>query len=96
MSTYVIAFQKSIHDASMLDEYRSRVAEILPRYGAIMRIRGGAHTVLMGEPIARVVMLEFENAERARAWYESPEYQDALQLLRDSTVTHAVMVEGVS
>lgn len=95
MSTYVIALQKTIHDPALLDEYRRRVIDILPKYGATMRIRGGAHTVLMGEAIERVVMLEFESAERARAWYYSPEYQDALKLLQASTVTHAVMAEGV-
>ena len=42
-----------------------------------------------------VVVLEFPDAEKARGWYDSPEYQDALQHRLKAATYRCVLVEGV-
>jgi uncharacterized protein (DUF1330 family) len=41
------------------------------------------------------VILEFENAERARAWWSSPEYAEAKKLRQATATTEMLLVEGL-
>ena len=43
----------------------------------------------------QTVVLEFESVEAARAWYESPEYQEARRLREAAADTNAVIVSGI-
>ncbi len=42
----------------------------------------------------QTVVLEFESVEAARAWYESPAYQEAVRLRHAAADTHAVILSG--
>ena len=51
-------------------------------------------TVVEGEwPYTRTVLIRFPSAEAARAWYESPEYQDIAQHRFRGAKTNAVVVD---
>jgi uncharacterized protein (DUF1330 family) len=54
----------------------------------------GELTPLEGEAPEGVVMLEFENADLARAWYNSPEYQAALPYRLKCGDWSAFIVDG--
>jgi uncharacterized protein (DUF1330 family) len=41
------------------------------------------------------VILEFENADQARAWWSSPEYADAKKLRHATAKTRMLLVEGL-
>jgi len=43
----------------------------------------------------RVVMLEFPSMEKARAWYDSPEYQAVLPIRLDANRDKMIMFEGL-
>jgi uncharacterized protein (DUF1330 family) len=43
----------------------------------------------------RTVILEFESVEAARAWYESPEYEEAKPLRHAAADTNAAIISGV-
>ncbi|SDA36969.1 DUF1330 domain-containing protein, partial [Sphingomonas sp. NFR15] len=43
-----------------------------------------------------VVVLEFPSVEEARAWYQSPGYQAALQHRLKATTYRVIITEGVS
>ena len=43
----------------------------------------------------RIVMLEFPSMEKARAWYDSPEYQEVLPIRLDANRDKMVMFEGL-
>jgi uncharacterized protein (DUF1330 family) len=43
---------------------------------------------------SRVVVLEFDDAEAARAWWESVEYAEARALHRRATIANVILVGG--
>jgi uncharacterized protein (DUF1330 family) len=44
---------------------------------------------------ARIVMIEFPSMENARAWYESPEYQQVLPIRLSANKDNMVIFEGL-
>jgi uncharacterized protein (DUF1330 family) len=44
----------------------------------------------------RVVVVEFPSMQRAREWYASPEYAEALAVRRDALERRLIFVEGVA
>jgi uncharacterized protein (DUF1330 family) len=64
-------------------------------YGGRYVVRGGACEILEGSWLPpRLVVLEFANAERARAWWASPEYAPAKALRQASARTEMLVIEG--
>jgi len=43
-----------------------------------------------------VVIIEFPDTEKARAWYDSPAYQEILLLRTDNIEGEAILVDGVA
>jgi uncharacterized protein (DUF1330 family) len=66
------------------------------RHGGRFLARGGALRVLEGDwQPARLVVIEFESAEAAQAWYDSEDYR-AARAVRDGAGTwQMVVVDGV-
>ena len=64
-------------------------------YGGRYLIRGGTVEQLEGKwQPKRCVVLEFPNAERERAWWNSKEYAPAKALRQSCSETQMVLVEG--
>jgi len=96
MSAYVIA-SVEVLDEKEYERYRQEVPSTLAEYGGRFLVRGGTVEMLEGdwEP-HRVVVLEFDTVERARAWYYSPEYQRILPIRqRNSRTGFLVLAPGV-
>ena len=47
-------------------------------------------------PADRLVVLEFPSMEQARAWYDSPEYQEVAPIRQAASRGRAVIVEGAA
>ena len=95
MSAYVIV-DIEIHDPAAYDEYRKLVGPTLVQYGGKFVVRGGKIEVLEGNwNPKRIVILEFESAARARAWYDSEEYRAPKQIRMKASKGNLVLVEGV-
>ena len=43
----------------------------------------------------RIVVLEFEDLEAVKRWYDSPEYREARRLREGAATLQAVAVEGL-
>jgi len=56
----------------------------------------GPYEVLEGPGVEGVVILEFPTRAEAKAWYESPAYQKAVQHRFVGADYSAILVEGVS
>jgi uncharacterized protein (DUF1330 family) len=95
MSAYVIV-DIDIHDPAGYEQYRKVAAATVTAYGGRYIARGGATEVLEGawKP-GRLVILEFESVERARAWLDSPEYAPIKRLRHRTATSNMVVVEGV-
>ena len=75
MSVYIIA-SIGIEDRAEYDKYQAGFLEIFSRYQGELLAISDEPRVLEGEwPYTRAVVIRFPNADEARRWYESPEYQ---------------------
>ncbi|MEX0958640.1 MAG: DUF1330 domain-containing protein [Burkholderiales bacterium] len=95
MSAYLIA-EVEVRDPQGYDEYRKLVGPTLQKHGGKFLVRGGKVETLEGDwNPKRVVVLEFENVEKARQWYDSPEYRVARDIRQKASDGKFVLVEGV-
>ena len=95
MTAYVIV-DIQVTDPVGYEEYKKLAPPIVAAYGGRYLARGGKTETLEGDWLPkRLVILEFESAERAKAWLNSPEYRAPRQLRRQTTQTNMVVIEGV-
>ena len=95
MPAYVIV-DIAVTDPVGYEEYKKLAPPVVAAYGGKYLARGGKTETLEGDwSPKRLVILEFESAERAKAWLNSPEYRAARQLRRQTTQTNMVVIEGV-
>jgi uncharacterized protein (DUF1330 family) len=79
MAAYIVAVV-NIKDQKPYGEYAALAPAAVQKYGGRFLARGGINEVLEGGLGAnRVVVTEFPSAEKAKAFYNSPEYQSARQ-----------------
>ncbi|MCS6907227.1 MAG: DUF1330 domain-containing protein [Anaerolineales bacterium] len=95
MSAYVI-IEVEVTDPVGYEEYKKLATPTVAQYGGKYLVRGGAIEVLEGDwQPKRLVVLEFENVERAKAWLNSDEYRPARELRHRYARSNTVVVEGV-
>jgi uncharacterized protein (DUF1330 family) len=93
---YVIV-DVTVTDAEAYKDYQRLSSIAAETYGATFLVRGGAHEVLEGDASpGRLVLLEFESAEAARAWYHSPEYAEARRARANAAHGTFILAEGAS
>ncbi|MFL5344398.1 MAG: DUF1330 domain-containing protein [Hyalangium sp.] len=96
MPAYVVV-EVEVHDAQTYERYKKLAPPAIAAYGGRYLVRGGATEVLEGSwKPPRFVVLEFPTAERARAWWSSPEYAEAKALRQSCAHTQMLLVEGLS
>ena len=93
---YVIA-EVNVKDANGFKPYADGVPGIIKAHGGEYIVRGGKTFPLEGAPPAsRVAVIAFDSVEKARAWYDSPEYV-SLRAIRHATAdSRSFIAEGVS
>jgi uncharacterized protein (DUF1330 family) len=84
-------------DPERMVEYRRLSSIAVEKFGARFLVRGGPYEVLEGnwQP-QRLVVIEFESREKAKAFYDSPEYVAARQARAGVSSFDMVLVEGYS
>ena len=96
MAGYVIV-QVDIHDAENFAIYRDMVPPTLEQFGGRYLVRGGDWELLEGEwNPNRVVVIEFDSVEQAKAWWSSERYAPAKRLREQCTDSKLIIVEGFS
>lgn len=95
MSAYFLVDIREIKDAATMDEYRSRVASTVEKFGGRYLVHGGPFEVVEGtyQPV-RLAMLEFPSMNQARRWYDSQEYGELKQMRLVSTVSNGFFMTG--
>jgi uncharacterized protein (DUF1330 family) len=95
MTAYVIV-DIEVTDLAGYGEYKQLAPVAVKLYGGKYIARGGTNETLEGDWKAnRLVILEFESMEKAKAWLNSPEYAPARTLRHKYARTNMVVVEGV-
>jgi uncharacterized protein (DUF1330 family) len=94
MPAYIIA-DIQVTNPVAYDDYRPLAAASVARFGGSFIVRGGKVDLLEGEPQPeRIVVIEFPDADTARRWYQSEEYQAALKIRQAASRGRVLLVEG--
>jgi uncharacterized protein (DUF1330 family) len=96
MSAYLIN-DMEVTDAVAFERYRQLSPPTVAQFGGRFLARGGATQTLEGgwSP-KRLVILEFPSVERAKAWFDSPDYAPARALRERSARSNIILTEGIS
>ena len=94
MAAYIIA-RISIHDPERYTEYTKRTPSVLNQSGGRFAARGRDVTTLEGpQETRRIVVLEFDDADAAKAFYFSREYTEIRGHRDASSEGEFIIVEG--
>ena len=96
MAAYFIVDQLEITDPDTMAEYAKGVAASIKAHGGRMLVRGGAFEVKEGDWMPkRVIVLEFDDMDALKGWYDGPAYAELKKMRLASSRSNAIMVEGV-
>lgn len=95
MPAYLISTIE-ITDPAGYEKYKKLVPPALAKYGGKFVVRGGDIEHKEGDwRPKRIVVVEFESVDQARAFYDSPEYAPAKQIRLRTSTGSVLFVEGV-
>ena len=95
MAAYLIV-EIEVTDPVGYEKYKSLAGQTVENYGGKYIVRGGKTEVLEGDwQPKRIVVLEFPNAERAKAWLNSDEYREPRKMRHATAKTNMIVVDGV-
>ena len=96
MPAYLIA-NVDIQDVEKFKEYLKATPSIVKKYEGKFLVRGGDFEVYEGNwNPKRLVVVKFESMQKAKQFYDSPEYNAVKELRQSSAYTEWVFVEGLS
>ncbi len=92
---YVLA-DIDVTDPETYEDYKRLSTAAATRYGARFLVRGGEVANLEGdrEP-ERLVLIEFDDEDAARRWYDSPEYAAARAVRQRAATSSFLLLRGV-
>lgn len=94
MSAYVIA-NIDVQDPARYADYIKLTPGTIAPFGGRFIARGGRSETLEGSvPAKRLVMIEFETYEKAKAWYDSEGYRVAMAIRQSASTGSLMLVEG--
>ncbi|GAB3535994.1 DUF1330 domain-containing protein [Pontibacter brevis] len=94
MAAYVLV-EIEVTDPATYEEYKKLTPASLAAYDGKFIVRGGQYETLEGDwKPNRIVMLEFPSVERAKEWWNSPEYTKAKAIRQRAANTKMLVLEG--
>ena len=95
MSVYFVV-QEEVHDQAQLDEYGAAAGPTMANVrGRALAVDNDVQAVEGQWHGTRTVILEFDDEDAFREWYDSPEYQAALPLRLEATDSRGALVKGL-
>ena len=95
MAAWVIAAIQSVNDEAGFAAYQKAGGPTVAQYGGKRIASGSKIEVADGTwSPSRIVVLEFESLAKAKAWYNSPEYQAAMEKRISSSDSGFIFVDG--
>jgi uncharacterized protein (DUF1330 family) len=95
MPAYLLFDNVEVTDPDALARYAEQVAPLVAEYGGRYVATAAAPEVLEEDPgLTSVVLIEFPDADSARAWYDSPAYQPLKALRHRAVRNTAVLING--
>ena len=95
MAGYVIV-NDEISDQAGFAEFRQKVGATVAAHGGKYLVRGGATEVIDGDWAPdRLVVIEFDSVDQAKAWLNSADFLAIKDLRVSSASASVVVAEGV-
>ena len=86
---------RRVEDPAAARKYAEETPKSLAAFGAQYLVRRGNIQTLEGDaPKGYIVVIGFDSAEKARAWYYSPAYEAVKPIRQNSTKSRLLRVEG--
>ena len=95
MAAYALAHLRTVAMGPAIVEYLERIDATLAPFEGRFIIHGARAEVMEGDFTGDLIVIEFPDRDRARAWYESPAYQAILPLRTDNADGDVLLIEGV-
>ena len=96
MSAYVIV-DVEVKNLEKYAEYRKLAPETVRAHGGKYLARGNKIEYWEGNWTPKyIALVEFETFEKAKAWYESPEYVSIRSSRQENTNSKIVLVDGLA
>ncbi|MBM0276672.1 DUF1330 domain-containing protein [Micromonospora tarensis] len=96
MTGYALAHLRKAPVHADVLEYLERIDATLAPFAGRFIVHGGAIEVLEGDWPGDLVVIEFPDLARARAWYHSNDYQKIKPLRTRHLTGEVILVEGVA
>ncbi|MEU9123377.1 DUF1330 domain-containing protein [Streptomyces sp. NPDC048506] len=96
MTAFAIAHLRPTAPHPDIATYIERIQATMDPYGGRFRVHNAQVEVVEGEWPGFVVVIEFPDMDRARAWYASPAYQEILPLRTRHIPGDLILVPGVA
>ena len=90
-----IAVYEKIENTETLKKYASKATIAIEKYSGKFVVRGGKNITLEGNQSPRTVIIEFPSVADAEKCYNSNEYQEAHNILKDSVKRNLQIIESV-
>ncbi len=95
MSVYFVV-QEEVHDQDKLDEYGKAAGSTMGNIrGRALAVDNDVQTIEGEWHGTRTVILEFDDEDAFREWYDSPGYQAALPIRLAATDSRGALVKGL-
>ncbi len=95
MAAYAVAHLRSVDLNAEVVAYLRRIDATLGPFGGRFLVHGVRPEVREGEWPGDLVVIGFPDLDAARAWYDSPAYQEILPLRTRNSAGVALLVDGV-
>jgi uncharacterized protein (DUF1330 family) len=86
MAAYLLFDNVEVSDPAALAEYFPQAAKLVAEHGG--------RYVAVDAGLKSVVLMEFPDADSARAWYDSPAYQPLKAIRHGAARNNAVLIDG--
>lgn len=95
MSAYLVV-DCDLTDPERYEQYKVRAKPLVERFGGKYLSRGGNISLKEDDLWSpkRIVLVEFESAEQAELFYQSPEYQEVLKISKQSARRTSFILQG--
>ena len=95
MSTFAVACLHKVNMGAAIVEYLERIDDTLEPFGGRFLVHGGTLELLEGKWPGDLIIIEFPDRERARAWYGSSAYQSILPLRTQNSQGDVMLIDTV-
>jgi len=96
MPAYIVITREKTRDQTQLNQYKELVPPSFKDHPVVFRARHGRQEVLEGSGAEEILILEFSSYEDAKAWYHSPEYQEASKHRFQGGDYRFILTDGIS